>query len=404
MKKKDLFLQTGLALALMLAATSLNAQSARTYTYDAAGNRVVQTVENKVVGIDSGTDYTAWEYKLPERTRTATPWTQELYSDGSKGPKLYDTPSVEKETAIVTEKISTWDYSLIESTGNRTRTRQPVYTFTDIVKEGTTTTETHSTTSRTEKYAYNYANQSRTVNILFTFQDNSTYTLDKGTEKGTIQIVFTAASSTNYIVAGGGTATFSAGDPHLTWNGTRMNHPVTMSNLQLITVTPGTGFTVGTTSVTAENRGTISGDERKCVVQLKANATIDGVTTTGITSSGKTIYQYGNWPYSSGNDIVATPSSVTLNRNGGYQTVSIAGSITVKYASGATKFIYLDSSSMKATVSDSWLHVSSISTSSCTFSTNSANNGSTRYGTIYMTCLYEGTTLSGTINVTQTSN
>ncbi|MCD8043557.1 MAG: hypothetical protein LUH10_10900 [Tannerellaceae bacterium] len=385
----------------LLITTAMNAQQVTQYTYDANGNRVSKTAEATVVKLDSGTDYTAWVYNLPKRTRTATPWTQEVYSNGNRSPKAYGTPYGEEETGKQSEKISDWNYTQLEATGNRTRTRQPIYTFTDIVKEGTATTETHTATSRTENFKYNYSAQSRTGSILFKFQDNTTYTLDKGTEKGAIKILFSATPSTRSIVAGGGTVTITATDPHITWNGTRVVHLVTLSNSKLLTVTAGEGFTVGTNTVTAANRGTIVGNTRSCVVKLQASATIDGVTTSGIDSYTTTIEQYYNSVSSTGNDIVANPSSVTLSRNAGIQTIPISGSATVRYTSGASKQIYLNSSNMKATPSASWIQISYIGSANCTFSLNNPSAGATGY--IEMTHPYDGGTLSGRINITITN-
>lgn len=61
-----------------------------------------------VVRTDSGTDYGVWSYSGSTRSRTATPWSQDIYQNGTLGPKMYGATTTQTENATIT---TYWDGS-----------------------------------------------------------------------------------------------------------------------------------------------------------------------------------------------------------------------------------------------------------------------------------------------------
>lgn len=59
-----------------------------------------------VIRTDSGTDYGAWSYSGATRSRSATPWTQDIYQNSTSGPKVPGVPSTQIENATIT---TYWD-------------------------------------------------------------------------------------------------------------------------------------------------------------------------------------------------------------------------------------------------------------------------------------------------------
>lgn len=84
-----------------------------------------------LVSTTTGTEVTAWSYDLPYRSRTTRPYTQYAYQDGSTS-RVYGTPTTESQVATITwEDPGVWYYYANNS--YREKSRYPVYTFSDGV-------------------------------------------------------------------------------------------------------------------------------------------------------------------------------------------------------------------------------------------------------------------------------
>ena len=85
-----------------------------------------------IVSVEKGTDYTEWTYTDPKRTRTATPWERDVYSNGTKSPIRYGSATTETQTATTsTETDGYWNgscsgYDYVDYVKQRT-----VYKYTD---------------------------------------------------------------------------------------------------------------------------------------------------------------------------------------------------------------------------------------------------------------------------------
>lgn len=327
--------------------------------------------------VDSGIDYGDWVYADPVRTRTATPWTQDVYADGSRGPKVYGTQTTDRQTATTTQEYGTWSYT--NPPTSRSRSVTPVYTYTDIVREGTPTTQSENSTkstiygdwvynittatgSRTRTvtdryqftdtykditqanqtengtrsvgaYTYNWAASTRTATVTYTFTDaNKTIPL---TESGTVTYnpVFTY---TNSIPASGGSVTFpTSGTTERLWNGSVVSGQSTTVSVSSVSGTS-TGFTVNGRIITAASFGTTLSGGRS--ISLTVNYSVDGKSLTTITSGGTNIgiNQLGNKVESS-TYVIDTLSAnpTTVSSNGGTSTITTSGTRTDTYSSGA---------------------------------------------------------------------
>ncbi|MCD8043061.1 MAG: hypothetical protein LUH10_08345 [Tannerellaceae bacterium] len=291
----------------------------------------------------NGEDRTEWVYNLPKRTRTITPWTQDLYGDGSLGEKVYGSPYLDEETAEISYKNGDWNYTNIESSGARTCIKTTFYTFKDGVEKTTKATETDPAISRTETYSYSYLKQSRTLSIVYQFSDNYSYIIDKGSESGEIAVIFSATFNTTTIPAAGGSITLQyPTNQYMTWKGTRVDKSVPLANLQLVNSgTVPTGFSIGSQIVTAQDRQKTLGDARSCSVYLQAIATIDGESFTVRSNNTITITQSGNYLSRGSGSVTTNPTSLEVISGTNY-TVQIIPSLpfTYNYSSGATDTIY----------------------------------------------------------------
>lgn len=97
-----------------------------------------------LVRTDSGINYSAWSYAGAVRTRTSTPWSEEVYQNGTTGGVIYGAPSVQSENAVSTS-YGTWSYNWT-ITGSSTRTRTTTHAWADgATSAGAAQTETGGT-------------------------------------------------------------------------------------------------------------------------------------------------------------------------------------------------------------------------------------------------------------------
>lgn len=97
-----------------------------------------------LVRTDSGINYSAWSYAGAVRTRTSTPWSEEVYQNGTTGGVIYGVPSVQSENAVSTS-YGTWSYNWT-ITGSSTRTRATTHAWADgATSAGAAQTETGGT-------------------------------------------------------------------------------------------------------------------------------------------------------------------------------------------------------------------------------------------------------------------
>lgn len=97
-----------------------------------------------VIRVDSGAEYGQWSYSGGTRSRSATPWTQEVCQNGTLGEKIYGIPSTETQQAV-SSAYGDWSYEWT-TTGNSTRSRTLTYTWPDgSTTSGAPQTETGGT-------------------------------------------------------------------------------------------------------------------------------------------------------------------------------------------------------------------------------------------------------------------
>lgn len=329
--------------------------------------------------IDNGTDYGAWVYTDPTRKRIATPWTQEVYSDGSKGPKIYDTATTQTETAVTTTEYSAWTYANPPATRNRTAT--PVYTYTDIVRKGTavpqsetavkttvygdwvynitttagsrsrtvtsryTFTDTYKDVTETPQsengtrsvgaYTYNWAASTRTATVTYTFTDATKTT--PLTESGTVTYNPTFNVTGTPVSASGGTATFkNTGTAQRLWNGSvisEQNGTFTILSLSKSTISP-SDVSISELNVIFPTRGTVIGPVKHAFI----------IPTYLIDEKSITVTEYNYVQVSQVENLItnttytidtlsANPTSVSSN--GGTSIITTSGKINKTFTSGA---------------------------------------------------------------------
>lgn len=165
-----------------------------------------------ILNIEKGTNYSEWKYTDPTRTRTATSWERDVLSNGSYSEYRYGTPTTQTETATTvygdwtynnptrsrtvtykyndgvqrpgTSQIETategyaygnWTYGANNATRSRSRTK--TYTYSDVVKNGTTDTVSENGTAQYGTWEYNDPTRTRTI----------TYKYSDATKDGGIQ-------------------------------------------------------------------------------------------------------------------------------------------------------------------------------------------------------------------------
>lgn len=165
-----------------------------------------------ILNVEKGTNYSEWKYSDPTRTRTATPWERDVLSNGTYSEYRYGTPTTQTETATTvygdwtynnptrsrtvtykyndgvqrpgTSQIETategyaygnWTYGANNATRSRSRTK--TYTYSDVVKNGTTDTVSENGTAQYGTWEYNDPTRTRTI----------TYKYSDATKDGGIQ-------------------------------------------------------------------------------------------------------------------------------------------------------------------------------------------------------------------------
>lgn len=122
-----------------------------------------------VIRVDSGTVYGDWSYNGATRTRTVTPWTQEVYQDGTKGQVVNNPAPNQSETAVSSYRYGAWGY--YSDNSYRQRSRTLVYTFTDTARDGATDTVTENGSVAFGAWSYNAA--TRTRSVTYHYSDTS---------------------------------------------------------------------------------------------------------------------------------------------------------------------------------------------------------------------------------------
>lgn len=329
--------------------------------------------------VDSGIEYGDWVYADPVRTRTATSWTQDVYADGSKGPKIYGNQTTDEEIATTTQKYEDWSYT--NPPTSRSRSVTTVYTYKDIIHEGTSTTQsedsvkstiygdwvynitttegsrTRTVTDRyqfldtykdvtqanqTEEgtrsvgaYTYNWAASTRTATVTYTFTgDTKTTPL---TESGTVTYnpIFNVTGTP--VSASGGTATFeNTGTAQRLWNGYLISDEpgtFTISSLSKSETSP-SDVSINGLNVIFPTRGTAIGPVKHAFIM--PTYSIDEKSITVTENNGVQVSQIENIITNTAytiDTLSANPTSVSSN--GGTSTITTSGTITKTFTSGA---------------------------------------------------------------------
>ena len=144
------------------------------------------------------TDYGAWTYSDPKRTRTVT----YRWSDGAT-----NSGGTQTQTATTSTNYSAWTYSSDNS--YRTRTATPVYTYTDTTRYGTATSQRENGTVSYGTWSYSGITRTRTVSYVYS---DVTKTSDSQSETATLNSIVGEYTSSNpyngnnsWTKAGGGT-------------------------------------------------------------------------------------------------------------------------------------------------------------------------------------------------------
>ena len=144
------------------------------------------------------TDYGAWTYSDPKRTRTVT----YRWSDGAT-----NSGGTQTQTATTSTNYSAWTYSSDNS--YRTRTATPVYTYTDTTRYGTATSQRENGTVSYGTWSYSGITRTRTVSYVYS---DVTKTSNSQSETATLNSIVGEYTSSNpyngnnqWTKAGGGT-------------------------------------------------------------------------------------------------------------------------------------------------------------------------------------------------------
>lgn len=348
------------------------------------------------------TDYGAWTYSDPKRTRTVT----YRWSDGATNPG-----GTQTQTATTSTNYSAWTYSSDNS--YRTRTATPVYTYTDTTRYGTATSQRENGTVSYGTWSYSGITRTRTVSYVYS---DVTKTSNSQSETATLNNIVGEYTSSNpyngnnqWTKAGGGTisvavlgkynfsdnvaaqqyvtnsCTYSYTNNSVgTWNAS--SHVMTISS-------------AGTTIVGESSANTLtitySGKTISVVFKRQANAITGYGTPTGGTISYATIPASGGTvssgtiggtvsqtrTYTSGSSDTYSQATPT---NGTYGTAITASNLgaTIKNAAVAGTLIYTYTLNGKTgtvgnIVTQAGNYVTSLTLSSGTFSYPTISAGAT---------------------------
>lgn len=348
------------------------------------------------------TDYGAWTYSDPKRTRTVT----YRWSDGATNPG-----GTQTQTATTSTNYSAWTYSSDNS--YRTRTATPVYTYTDTIRYGTATSQRENGTVSYGTWSYSGITRTRTVSYVYS---DVTKTSNSQSETATLNSIVGEYTSSNpyngnnsWTKAGGGTisvavlgkynfsdnvaaqqyvtnsCTYSYTNNSVgTWNAS--SHVMTISS-------------AGTTIVGESSANTLtitySGKTISVVFKRQANAITGYGTPTGGTISYATIPASGGTvssgtiggtvsqtrTYTSGSNDTYSQATPT---NGSYGTAITASNLgaTIKNAAVAGTLIYTYTLNGKTgtvgnIVTQAGNYVTSLTLSSGTFSYPTISAGAT---------------------------
>lgn len=348
------------------------------------------------------TDYGAWTYSDPKRTRTVT----YRWSDGAT-----NSGGTQTQTATTSTNYSAWTYSSDNS--YRTRTATPVYTYTDTTKYGTATSQRENGTVSYGTWSYSGITRTRTVSYVYS---DVTKTSNSQSETATLNSIVGEYTSSNpyngnnqWTKAGGGTisvavlgkynfsdnvaaqqyvtnsCTYSYTNNSVgTWNAS--SHVMTISS-------------AGTTIVGDSSANTLtitySGETISVVFKRQANAITGYGTPTGGTMSYATIPASGGTvssgtiggtvsqtrTYTSGSSDTYSQATPT---NGTYGTAITASNLgaTIKNAATVGTLIYTYTLNGKTgtvgnIVTQAGNYVTSLTLSSGTFSYPTISAGAT---------------------------
>jgi hypothetical protein len=348
------------------------------------------------------TDYGAWTYSDPKRTRTVT----YRWSDGATNPG-----GTQTQTATTSTNYSAWTYSSDNS--YRTRTATPVYTYTDTTRYGTATSQRENGTVSYGTWSYSGITRTRTVSYVYS---DVTKTSNSQSETATLNSIVGEYTSSNpyngnnqWTKAGGGTisvavlgkynfsdnvaaqqyvtnsCTYSYTNNSVgTWNAS--SHVMTISSA---------GTTIVGDSSTNTLTITYSGKTISVIFKRQANAITAYGTPTGGTLSYATIPASGGTvssgtlggtvsqtrTYTSGSSDTYSQATPT---NGTYGTAISAPSLgaTIKNAATVGTLIYTYTLNGKTgtvgnIVTQAGNYVTSLTLSSGTFSYPTISAGAT---------------------------
>ena len=348
------------------------------------------------------TDYGAWTYSDPKRTRTVT----YRWSDGAT-----NSGGTQTQTATTSTNYSAWTYSSDNS--YRTRTATPVYTYTDTTRYGTATSQRENGTVSYGTWSYSGITRTRTVSYVYS---DVTKTSNSQSETATLNSIVGEYTSSNpyngnnsWTKAGGGTisvavlgkynfsdnvaaqqyvtnsCTYSYTNNNVgTWNAS--SHVMTISSA---------GTTIVGDSSTNTLTITYSGKTISVVFKRQANAITGYGTPTGGTISYATIPASGGTvssgtiggtvsqtrTYTSGSSDTYSQATPT---NGTYGTAITASNLgaTIKNAAVAGTLIYTYTLNGKTgtvgnIVTQAGNYVTSLTLSSGTFSYPTISAGAT---------------------------
>lgn len=348
------------------------------------------------------TDYGAWTYSDPKRTRTVT----YRWSDGAT-----NSGGTQTQTATTSTNYSAWTYSSDNS--YRTRTATPVYTYTDTTRYGTATSQRENGTVSYGTWSYSGITRTRTVSYVYS---DVTKTSNSQSETATLNSIVGEYTSSNpyngnnqWTKAGGGTisvavlgkynfsdnvaaqqyvtnsCTYSYTNNNVgTWNVS--SHVMTISSA---------GTTIVGDSSTNTLTITYSGKTISVIFKRQANAITDYGTPTGGTMSYATIPASGGTissgtlggtvsqtrTYTSGSSDTYSQATPT---NGTYGTAISAPSLgaTIKNAATVGTLIYTYTLNGKTgtvgnIVTQAGNYVTSLTLSSGTFSYPTISAGAT---------------------------
>lgn len=348
------------------------------------------------------TDYGAWTYSDPKRTRTVT----YRWSDGAT-----NSGGTQTQTATTSTNYKAWTYSSDNS--YRTRTATPVYTYTDTTRYGTATSQRENGTVSYGTWSYSGITRTRTVSYVYS---DVTKTSNSQSETATLNSIVGEYTSSNpyngnnqWTKAGGGTisvavlgkynfsdnvaaqqyvtnsCTYSYTNNNVgTWNVS--SHVMTISSA---------GTTIVGDSSTNTLTITYSGKTISVIFKRQANAITDYGTPTGGTMSYATIPASGGTissgtlggtvsqtrTYTSGSSDTYSQATPT---NGTYGTAISAPSLgaTIKNAATVGTLIYTYTLNGKTgtvgnIVTQAGNYVTSLTLSSGTFSYPTISAGAT---------------------------